>query len=282
MKSLNQVYSADALQMGEVTVLQPLPLPQLEQVSPFLLLHHFGPFDIEPGHNPMDIGAHPHRGFEPVTFLFQGELEHKDSRGNEGVIRAGGVQWMTAGMGIVHSERASKNIVEQGGTLEGIQLWVNLPASMKAVQPRYQQADADQIPQLEGDLQGVALVAGQIGSQKGAIETHTPVLAAMLNLDQDQHLEIPVPEGQQSLIYILDGNLEIGETRAMSHQMITFSEAGDSISIKAMRPTKALLLSGQAIDEPVVSWGPYVMNTQTEIMEAMRDYQMGKMGILID
>ena len=146
--------------MGHLPLVQPLPTQRVDQVDPFLLLHHFGPIEAEPGFDPIDLGPHPHRGFEPVTFLYQGGLRHRDSRGNTGHLEAGDVQWMTAGMGIIHSERASQRFLEEGGTLEGIQLWVNLAAKNKMVQPRYQDIKAASIPTLNIDGSELRVVAG--------------------------------------------------------------------------------------------------------------------------
>ncbi len=286
------VYPAKAIRMGHLPVMQPFPVPQLQQLSPFLLLHHFGPRKVLPGTDPLAIDAHPHRGFEPVTFLFQGEIEHRDSRDNQGTLKAGDVQWITAGMGIVHSEKASPAFVEAGGTMEGIQLWVNLPAAKKMVQPAYQEFRAEGLGALSGEGWRMALVSGRHQVQDGArgswsegqgpAKTHTPVSTAKVYTDGEATWSIGVPEGHHAGLYLLDGRVRInGGPWTEKHHFVRFSTEGGVVQLEAEAGLRAIWLAGQPIDEPVVSHGPFVMNTQTEILQAMRDYQMGKMGMLL-
>ena len=270
--------------MGKTEVKQPLPASRLEQISPFLLLHHFGG-TAEPGHDPLGVGPHPHRGFEPVTFLFKGGIKHRDSRGNTGLLAAGDVQWMTAGMGIIHSEYASPDFLEKGGEMEGIQLWVNLARKDKMVQPRYQDIKKDTIPKVnptkgEGH---VAIVAGELNGLTGAAKTYSPINAFMAVLEPGALIDIPLPESHNSFVYILDGEGELNAEKSVhGEQLIQFGLDGDGIQFKATSQTRLLIVSGAPIDEPLAQYGPFVMNNQTEIMEAMRDYQMGKMGVYIE
>lgn len=286
-RTVAAITEAHHLDMGGTTVKQPLPTQRLEQIDPFLLLHHFGPTEVPPGGgNALDVGAHPHRGFEPVTFLFSGGLSHRDSRGNRGELRGGDVQWMTAGKGIIHSERASKDFLESGGTMEGIQLWVNLPKAQKLVQPDYQDIKATDIPEIAlADGQShLRLIAGTINDQRGPARTHTPILAVEIHLAGGGQADIPIPADHNALLYVLDGQLKVnGRFDYGAEQLLSFRPDGQGIRVDGLAPqTKALLLAGEPIGEPVAQWGPYVMNTQTEIMEAMRDYQMGKMGVYIE
>lgn len=271
--------------MGGTTVKQPLPTQQVDQVSPFLLLHHFGPAEAAPGEDPLDVGPHPHRGFEPVTLLYSGEIRHKDSRGNEGFLRGGDVQWMTAGMGIIHSERATKAFLEKGGVLEGIQLWVNLPKKYKMVQPRYQDIKSAEMPRFDAGEAGgqLELVAGTYKGKRGPAQTHTPILALKATLSSGSDHFFEIPSQYNSMAYVLNGEvlLRSGFTYA-GETLIHFKNDGEGFYLKAKTDARVLVLAGEPIDEPVAQWGPYVMNTQTEIMEAMRDYQMGKMGVYID
>lgn len=284
-RSVAHITQAEHLQMGKTVVKQPLPTVKVEQVDPFLLLHHFGPTAVAPGSDPLDVGPHPHRGFEPVTFLYSGGIRHKDSRGNEGLLRAGDVQWMTAGLGIIHSERASQEFLASGGTMEGIQLWVNLPRKYKMAQPNYQDIKAAQIPEILEDDGKVRLrlVAGQYQGKQGPARTFTPILALQAALSPGGYTEVEIQAGFNALLYILQGEVQLNENFSYSGEtMLHFKNDGAGFSLRARADSQVLLLAGEPIGEPVAQWGPYVMNTQTEIMEAMRDYQMGKMGVYID
>lgn len=269
--------------MAGAKVRQALPTQQLEQISPFLLLHHFGPTKVEPGAEGFDLGPHPHRGFEPVTFLYQGGLRHKDSRGNEGILEAGDVQWMTAGMGIIHSEQVSKAFRESGGLLEGIQLWVNLPKAQKMVQPRYQDIKAASIPVIKEDGIEIKVVAGAYKGTKGPALTYTPIKAWQIKANQGAQTTIEIPADYNAILYIVKGKLvSANGFEYAAETLLQYKLDGETIFIKAVEDSEILLLAGQPIDEPVAQWGPYVMNTQTELLEAMRDYQMGKMGYYVD
>ena len=253
------IVKSEKIDMGGTLVKQSLPTQQLEQISPFLLLHHFGPIDVTPGMDPLDVGPHPHRGFEPVTFLFSGGIRHKDSRGNEGILSAGDVQWMTAGMGIIHSERASKAFLESGGTMEGIQLWVNLAAKDKMVQPRYQDIKATNIPQIEldGGKVAIKLVAGTFNDQKGPAQTYTPITAMMLEIATDGTIELPIPNGHNALIYILGGEVQVNDNfNYEGETMINFREEGEGILLKGIQPSRILFLTGEPINEPLATMVP--------------------------
>lgn len=282
-RSIAQILKGETIHMGEFSVKQPLPTMRVAQIDPFLLLHHFGPIQTAPGHDPIDLGPHPHRGFEPVTFLFSGGIRHKDSRGNEGILSGGDVQWMTAGRGIIHSERASKALLENGGTLEGIQLWVNLPQKYKMVQPRYQDIKAVEMPIFEEEKVNLTLVAGTFRDMQSPAMTYSPIVAIKADLKAGGETFIEIPENYNALAYILNGNVTLSSGFEYSGEtLLYFKNDGDGFLLKATADSRLLILAGEPINEPVASWGPYVMNTQTEIMEAMRDYQMGKMGVYID
>jgi|AntRauTorckE5430_2_1112549.scaffolds.fasta_scaffold01888_1 redox-sensitive bicupin YhaK (pirin superfamily) len=280
-RSVAAILPSESIEMGSTSVKQPLPTVRVERIDPFLLLHHFGPYEISPPIDPLDVGPHPHRGFEPVTFLYQGEIRHKDSRGNEGLLKDGDVQWMTAGRGIIHSERAGKDFLERGGTLEGIQLWINLPEKNKMNQPAYQDIKADTIPfaPVDDPRVKVKVVAGQHQGVKGPAHTHTAIQALQVSLSEGGAVTLPIPENHNALIYIVRGKVRLNDNWSYEkEQLIQFRLDGEGIALHAKVNSEVLLLSGEPINEPVAQWGPYVMNTQTEIMEAMRDYQMGKMG----
>jgi quercetin 2,3-dioxygenase len=284
-RSVAYTAKSEAMMMGQTRIKQALPDARLDQISPFLLLHHFGPTAVAPGQDPLGVGPHPHRGFEPVTFLYQGGIRHKDSRGNEGHLRGGDVQWMTAGRGIIHSEYASKEFLQNGGVMEGIQLWVNLPRASKMAQPAYQDIKAEQIPawtESEGHVT-LRLVAGSYGEKQGPAATFTPLLALQATLDVNGETFIDIPSSFNAFLYILDGKVEINGEQSFSAEMLVhFSNQGEGFALKGVEKSQVLILAGEPIAEPVAQWGPYVMNTQTEVLEAMRDYQMGKMGVYID
>ena len=283
LRSVEQIVTARQMMMGKTHIKQPLPIGNINQISPFLLLHHFGPTKSQPGTDPLGVGPHPHRGFEPVTFLYHGGIKHHDSRGNTGYLKAGDVQWMTAGRGIIHSELASPEFLESGGTMEGIQLWVNLSKANKMVQPRYQDVKAETIPVIHQEGASIKVVAGRFLDQQGPVETYSPVLALQLELTAGASVSLPINEKWNSFLYLLDGAIELADDqKAEGEQLVMFENDGSSIQFRALENTRILLMAGEPIDEPLAQHGPFVMNTQTEILEAMRDYQMGKMGVYIE
>jgi redox-sensitive bicupin YhaK (pirin superfamily) len=282
-RSVSHILESSIIDMGSFQVKQPLPTQKVPQISPFLLLHHFGPIKVEPGFDPIDLGPHPHRGFEPVTFLYQGGIRHKDSLGNEGILEAGDIQWMTAGRGIIHSERASDFFMENGGTIEGIQLWVNLPAQDKMTQPKYQEIRKNDIPVITENKVTHRLVSGQWNGQKGIVNTFSPMIIIQTSILSGGKTQIPIPENFNTCIYILSGEITLNDNFDYpAGKMIYFTNRGDGIGIEGLADTEILVLCGEPIEEPLAQYGPFVMNSQTEIMEAMRDYQMGKMGFYID
>ena len=284
-KTIEKVVTSPLVNMGPIRLRQPLPTQGLENVDPFILLHHYGPYAISEFNNPFDLGPHPHRGFEPITLLFKGEQFHRDSLGNEMTVKAGGVQWTTAGRGIIHAEAPTKEFVKRGGDLEGIQLWLNLPAKYKMMTPNYQHLEDEQIPKLFSEDKKVQLniVAGHQKEVLGNITTQTEVNVFTAIAQEKGKIEIDIPKHHKSLIYLLEGEIVVNAKQVLKkgdHQMVTFNTDGDLIEFEATEKSTLLILSGAPINEKVTQYGPYVMNTQTEILEAMRDFQQGKMGYL--
>ncbi|WP_298553922.1 pirin family protein [uncultured Algibacter sp.] len=285
LNTIKRVGRSDFVNMGPIQLRQPIPTRTIDNIDPFILLHHYGPYEISEQNNPFDLGPHPHRGFEPITFLIQGEQLHRDSLGNESVVKAGDVQWTTAGRGIIHAEAPTKSFVQKGGTLEGIQLWLNLPAEKKMMEANYQHIANDDfnVVSSEDDKVKIQIIAGELDSINGRIQTQTAVNAFMIDITKESKYDIKVPSLHQSTIYLLKGDVLINDSESLKineNQLIEFNQDGDGFSIIGNEDSKLLFLSGEPINEPVTTYGPYVMNTQTEIMEAMRDYQMGKMGFL--
>ncbi len=271
--------------MGPIKLRQPIPTQQIENIDPFILLHHYGPYQIDETNNPFDLGPHPHRGFEPITFLIQGEQLHRDSLGNESIVKAGDVQWTTAGRGIIHAEGPTKAFVEKGGKLEGIQLWLNLPAEKKMMQPNYQHIKNDEFNFVfsEDKKVSIQIIAGTFQGKHGKIVTQTSVNAYIIDVEAGGKHSIELDKEHHAMVYLLNGNVNINGNENLfinDKQLIQFNTDGDHFSIEGKAKSKLLFLSGKPINETVTSWGPYVMNSQTEIMEALRDYKMGKMGFL--
>ncbi len=285
LNTIKNVGKSDFINMGPIELRQPIPTKEIEMIDPFVLLHHYGPYQISEESNSFDLGPHPHRGFEPVTFLIQGEQLHRDSLGHESVVKAGDVQWTTAGRGIIHAEGPTKEFVQRGGTLEGIQLWLNLPAEKKMIPANYQHVKSEDFPVItsEDNKVNIQIIAGNLEDKSGKIKTQTDVSAFMIDVEKDGYYELKISKNEQSLLYLLHGNVIINDTDTLvedENQLIEFQQDGEGFSIKGNEKSKLLFLSGVPIKEHVTSCGPYVMNTQTEIMEAMRDYQQGKMGFL--
>jgi len=285
LNTINRVGRSDFVNMGPIQLRQPIPTQLIDTIDPFILLHHYGPYEISERNNPFDLGPHPHRGFEPITFLVEGEQLHRDSLGNESVVKAGDVQWTTAGRGIIHAEAPTKEFVQKGGTLEGIQLWLNLPAEKKMMAANYQHIKNKdfRVVTSEDNKVNIQIIAGELEGVYGRIQTQTPVNAFMINVEAGGSYTIKVPNSHQSTVYLLKGDVLINDSEVLklnNNQLIQFNQDGDGFSITGNESSQLLFISGEPINEPIKTYGPYVMNTQTEIMEAMRDYQMGKMGFL--
>ncbi|MFT5215196.1 MAG: redox-sensitive bicupin YhaK (pirin superfamily) [Glaciecola sp.] len=284
LNTIKRVGRSDFVNMGPIQLRQPIPTQDLEMVDPFILLHHYGPYKIDGRNNPFDLGPHPHRGFEPITFLIQGEQLHRDSLGNESIVKAGDVQWTTAGRGIIHAEGPTKEFVQKGGTLEGIQLWLNLPAAKKMIQPNYQHVKNEEfnVVTSEDNKVTIQVVAGSLEGKSGKITSQTSVNVYIIDIEDEGEFAIQISKEHQSLLYLLNGNVEVNDVslRLNENQLIEFNQDGEGFKLKGKAKSKLLFLSGTPFHEKVKSYGPYVMNSQTEIMEAMRDYQMGKMGFL--
>ena len=249
--------------------------------SPFLLLDYAGPARFTSTAQPRGVGQHPHRGFETVTIVYKGEVSHRDSTGQGGTIGPGDVQWMTAGAGILHEEFHSEAFTRDGGELEMVQLWVNLPAKDKMAAPGYQAIVDAQIPSvpLPEGAGSVRVIAGDYLGHKGPARTFTPIDVWDLRLNQGAQVTLPVPEGHTAAVVVLRGTVQVnGETVVRDAQMVLLDRAGDALTLDANNDAVVLLLSGEPIDEPIVGHGPFVMNTRDEIVQAMKDFGSGKFG----
>jgi redox-sensitive bicupin YhaK (pirin superfamily) len=251
--------------------------------DPFLLLDYAEPFQFPPGAAPRGVGEHPHRGFETVTIVYQGELAHRDSSGSQGVIGPGDVQWMTAAAGVVHEEFHSEAFTASGGTFEVAQLWVNLPAAHKMSPPRYQEIRDRDIPRVElpHNAGSVRVIAGEYAGARGPAKTVTPIMLCDLQISAGHTTELFVPNGYTTMFVLQHGAVVVNELEPMrSVELAVFDRVGDRIAIESRQDTRALLLAGEPIGEAVVGQGPFVMNSRDEIHQAVQDYQSGRMGSL--
>jgi len=251
------------------------------ELSPFLLLDYAAPYKFPPGSEKRGVGGHPHKGFETVTVAYQGELEHRDSSGGGGRIGAGDVQWMTAGSGIVHEEFHSRDFARKGGTLQMVQLWVNLRAQNKAAKPGYQTLLKDQIPtvSLPDGAGTVRIIAGEFSGTKGPARTFTPINLWDLALNAGKSAELPLPNGHTTAFLVLSGELLVdGEREAREGDLVIYENEGSGVAMRAKSDARLLLLDGEPFAEPIVGHGPFVMNSRAEILQAFEDYQLGKMG----
>jgi redox-sensitive bicupin YhaK (pirin superfamily) len=277
-RKIKNIHTAPEVEMGDIKLRQAFPLSGLEQISPFILLHHFD-FTRPAGEHDFNVPPHPHRGFSPITFMYEGAVEHKDSLGNNHVIGDNEVQWINAARGIIHGEKVGKEFAEKGGRFQGIQLWINTPASKKMAPPSYQPITKEEIVLIEKDGVEFRLVSGKYRDKKGPADSD--VFTAMMHMKAKSDFEISFPATHNVAFYILEGSVRINETElASQYGLVQFENTDGEIRLEALKDSKLLLMAGEPIHEPLVTHGPFVMNSQTEILEAMRDYQQGKMGFL--
>ena len=254
-----------------------------KHVSPFLLLDHAGPMEFAPAERPRGVGEHPHRGFETVTIVYSGEVEHRDSTGAGGRIGPGDVQWMTAGGGILHDEFHSEPFTRAGGVLEMVQLWVNLPAEHKMTEPGYQTITDADIPSVDlpDGAGAVRVIAGEFGGQAGPARTHTPMHVWDVRLNQGGNARMDLADGWNSMLVVLHGTVQVNGTEvARGGQFVLLDRAREGVVVEANNDAVVLVLSGQPIEEPIVGHGPFVMNTSDEIRQAIRDFSTGRFGRL--
>jgi redox-sensitive bicupin YhaK (pirin superfamily) len=279
-KTIQRLHPAMRDDIGDLITQRPVPGPHIDQVDPFLFLNHHGPQVYPPHNRGLPFGPHPHRGFETVTFILDGLLAHRDSAGHESVIGPGGVQWMTAGRGIVHAEVSPREFMRNGGPLEILQLWVNLPPALKMTAPRYTGLQRDQIPVVESEEGRVRvhLVSGSYGGVTGPIESLTGVFMSTVEMKAGSRFYLDNLLERNLFLYVVRGVIHIAPDTVSPFHLAQFDIAGDELEIRAEQDCLLLLGHAEPIREPVVSHGPFVMNTREEINEAIRDYQAGRFG----
>jgi quercetin 2,3-dioxygenase len=284
IRSVKKVVPAVAtLEGAGFLVHRPFPSSSLDFFDPFLLLDEMGPSDLGPG-EAKGAPDHPHRGFETVTYLLSGAMQHKDSQGNQGKLRPGDVQWMTAGSGVIHSEMPESSFAAKGGRMHGFQLWVNLPARDKMTRPRYQEIPGSGIPvaETEDGSVRVKVIAGEALGRSSVIETRTPIFYFDCELSPGAEFTQPAPSEFNAFVYVVEGQGTFGSNRrtAGKHDLVVFENDGDAVRLEASAgsPLRALLIGGVPLNEPVARYGPFVMNTREQILQAVEDYQSGKLG----
>ena len=279
------VNSIETLEGGGFLVRRPFPKASFSEFDPFLLLDEMGPTELAPG-EAKGAPDHPHRGFETVTYMLSGDMEHRDSRGHAGRLKAGDVQWMTAGAGVVHSEMPSREFARTGGRMHAFQLWVNLPQRDKMIKPRYQEISGAQIPEATSadGLVTVRVIAGEAMGQRAVIETRTPIIYVHYRIKPGGAAVQKVPGHYNAFAYIIEGEGLFGSERerALDGQMILFGQDGNEVRIEnavdAKQVLEMLFIAGVPLNEPLARYGPFVMNTEGEIRQAIEDYQLGRMG----
>lgn len=280
MNSIKRVYHSDrSTWVGDgFPTNSMLPMQEMgNQTSPFLVMGYTGQYHFSPSHHQRGVGSHPHRGFETVTIVYEGELEHFDSKGNHGSIAKDEVQWMTAGRGIMHEEHHSKDFAKTGGNLDMVQLWVNLPSHAKMTEPRYQELTTANIAEvkLAQNAGVVRVIAGQFEDTMGAAETFSPMNVLDVRLNANAEQEFSFNPQWNNMIFVLSGAIEIEGQRFDAKQTLYVSDQVSSLKLKSFEATKLLILSGEALNEPIAAHGPFVMNTEDEIRQAFYDFQHG-------
>ena len=255
-----------------------------ETISPFLMMDHAAPKYFPPTQKKRGVGEHPHRGFETVTFAIKGEVEHRDSGGGGGKITTGGIQWMTAGSGVVHDEFHSREFSQKGGDFEMIQLWVNLPSKFKMTPPRYQSFEKGDFPIIDhgNHEMSVKVIAGTFGTVTSPVKTFSPINVYELNGSSGSQLEITLPVGSNTLVFQLSGKSSVADQQIEKGNLAILSKSGNSFKLELLEESKVMILNGEPLGEPVAAYGPFVMNTRQELMEAFKDFQAGKMGQLVN
>ncbi|WP_158828295.1 pirin family protein [Mucilaginibacter lacusdianchii] len=280
MRTIKKVYPAVYSPIADLVTYRALPTQHVDYIDPFLFLNHHGPQVYRPNNQGLPFGPHPHRGMETVTFILEGDIAHKDSSGHESVIKAGGIQWMRAGRGLIHAEVSSDEFMKSGGDLEILQLWVNLPAKLKMAEPYYVGKQKDEIPSLtfnEGKVT-LNLISGELEGTKGAFESSTGIFLSTVYFKAEAKLSVNIPQDYNVFFYVIKGELNVNGTSVKALHLAEFDNDGSALTIASGVDSILLLGHAKPFNEPVVSQGPFVMNTQQEIMEAYQDYRMGKFG----
>ena len=282
MRQIKGIHKAIYDPIDNLVTYRAMPTQSVGHIDPFLFLNHHGPQEYPPGNQGLPFGPHPHRGFETLTFIFQGDLMHYDSEHGKSIIRAGGIQWMTAGKGLVHVEVSSEEFKKTGGNAELIQLWFNLPAHLKMTEPGYTGLQKNDIPEvsLSGNSVLLHVVSGTWNGTKGIVDSKTGIGVVSMEMKKDSKYETQISTERNILFYVVTGNVMVNGQKAMKHDLVEFGPINEKITIVALDDSILLFGHGKPFNEPIVARGPFVMNYEAEIKQAWLDYQLGKMGSL--
>ncbi|PSL05663.1 pirin family protein [Cecembia rubra] len=280
MRTIKEIHKANYHPIADLLTYNPLPSPKLRQIDPFIFLNHHGFQKYAPNNNGLPFGPHPHRGMETVTFILEGDIMHMDSGGHESVIESGGVQWMTAGKGLIHAEVSSNKFKKEGGNLEILQLWVNLPASLKMTEPRYLGLQKEDITSftIDNEKVKVQLISGEWDDKMGSFPTLFPIFMSTISMVKSGKVIKNIPSTENIFFYIVRGKVKIQGEEIPFRNLVEFNNDGEILKFEATEDAVVILGHAAPFKEPMVAQGPFVMNTQEEIMQAYRDYQSGKFG----
>ncbi len=278
-RTIAHIESASNERVGNFKIKNVLPTRNLKQVDPFLLIHHIQPYHIKAG-SETRLPPHPHAGFEVVTYLLDGEFFHRDSKGHDKIAKAGDVNWMTSGAGIIHSEGPAETLLKDGGTVQLLQLWINLPADKKQLPSTFRHYASATMPVIENEKFWLKAVIGEYEGKASPISTHTPMFLYHLKIKKDQLVTIPVKDNYTAAVYIMQGKIKVLNKEPVAGELVNFNVDGNQVVFTAVKDAEVLLLGGEPIKEKVVSYGPFVMNSFDEIQQAIADYETGKMGVL--
>jgi redox-sensitive bicupin YhaK (pirin superfamily) len=278
-RTIAQIESATNEMVGSFKIKNVLPTRNLKQVDPFLLIHHMQPFQLKPG-SETRLPPHPHAGFEVVTYLLNGAFYHRDSKGNNQIAKAGDVNWMTSGAGIVHSEGPTEKMLKEGGTAQLLQLWINLPADKKQLASTFKHYAGETMPVIENEKAWLKVVIGEYEGQPSPIITHTPMFLYHVKIKKGALITVPVKENHTAAVYIMQGKIKVLNKEPIAGELVNFNIDGNQLVFTATEDAELLILGGEPIKEKVVSYGPFVMNSFEEIQQAIADYESGKMGVL--
>lgn len=277
-RTVRALYDSHREDIGDLVTRR--PAHALEQVNPFLFINHHGPQVYRPGNRGLPFGPHPHRGFETVTFILDGALMHRDTAGHESTIGPGGIQWMTAGSGVEHSETSPPEFLRDGGPLEILQLWLNLPSALKMTAPRYRGLQKEDIPTwtLDDGRARIHLIAGAWNGQAGPVESLTGVQLITVELDAGARAVVPAPRGRTVFLYVVRGEVTIAGRRAPAYHLVEMNDDGDEVAIEPVEDAVIIFGHAAPLHEPIAAYGPFVMNTHDEIRRAVEDYRAGRFG----
>jgi redox-sensitive bicupin YhaK (pirin superfamily) len=278
-RTIANIESATNEKVGDFKIKNVLPTRNLKQVDPFLLIHHMQPFQLKPG-SQTRLPPHPHAGFEVVTYLLDGEFFHRDSKGHEQLAKAGDVNWMTSGSGIIHSEGPAEKLLKDGGTVQLLQIWINLPADKKQLASTFSHYASEILPVVHKENVSLKVIIGDYDGSSSPISTYTPVFLYHVKIKKGLLMTIPVKENYTAAIYIMKGKIKVLNKEPVAGELVNFNTDGNQLVFTAIEDAEVLLLGGEPIKEKVVSYGPFVMNSFEQIQEAIAAYKTGKMGVL--